>query len=170
MSKRSRKSGAPEIVIVDTTVMLNFLDVPNHNNKRDLIDEQFEALVDRGARFILPLATVFQTGDHIADLPDRNNRFRYASALRDQIRKAENKESPWDSLHHLESEKEIEGWLNRFPNFTRNGSVRGGKGYNVSILSMIEAQKTARKRIPGGRIRMWSLNARLQNQMYDPIL
>lgn len=153
----------PEIVIVDTTVMLNFLNVPQHNQNKRLVDRQFDELVDGGARFVLPLATVFQTADHIADLPDSIDRWRYAGALRDQVRKAVNKESPWDSPQIPESEEAIESWLNRFPNFTRNGAVRGGTGYGLSILSMIEAWETARKRIPGGRIRIWSLNARLQD-------
>lgn len=166
----SKKPDMPEIVIVDTTVMLNFLNVPNHNDEKDLVDKQFEELVDRGTRFVLPLSVVFQTGDHIADLPDRNNRFRYASALRDQVRRVVNKESPWHFLQTPGSEQEVEIWLNRFPNFTRNGAVRGGTGYGLSVLSIVKTWETARKRIPGRRIRVWSSsNTRLQNRIYDPI-
>lgn len=64
----------PEIVIVDTTVFLNLLNVPRHNDRKNDTDRQFEAFLNAGARFILPLAVVFQAGDHVSNLQKGDQR------------------------------------------------------------------------------------------------
>lgn len=49
----------PEIIVVDTTVFLNILNVPRHNDRKNDVDKDFEAFLNAAARFILPLAVVF---------------------------------------------------------------------------------------------------------------
>ena len=144
-----------EIVIVDTTVFLNFLNVPGHNDRKNDIDEKFRALLSAKARFVLPLAVVFQTGDHIADLPKGDRRWHWPIALRDQVRKALAKEAPW-ALAPLPNSDRIEEWLGAFPEFSRNG-----KGYGMSLLSIVRIWEVERKIHPGRRVRIWSLNSRL---------
>ena len=63
-----------DIVIVDTSVLLNVLDVPAFNQHRREVFAQFNELLDSGASFLLPMAAIFETGDHIADLPDGRRR------------------------------------------------------------------------------------------------
>ncbi len=149
----------PQIVIVDTTVLLNLLNVPRHNRDSIRVLEEFEAIKEDGGRFLLPLAAVFQAGDHIADLPNGNHRRRYAGVLRDQVRRALREEAPW-GLAQLADEHDIEAWLAAFPDFAIQGS-----GYGMSALSIVKAWKAACGLIPGRRIRIWSLNERLQR--YD---
>ena len=48
------------IVIVDTSVLLNVLDVPAFNQDRDEILTQFRELLDSGASFLLPMAAIFE--------------------------------------------------------------------------------------------------------------
>ena len=149
----------PQIVIVDTTVLLNLLNTPQHNQDKRRVLEEFEAIKEDGGRFLLPLAAVFQAGDHIADLRNGNHRWRYAGVLRDQVRRALREEAPW-GLAQLADEHGIEAWLAVFPDFANRG-----KGYGMSALSIVQAWEAARRRIPGQRVRIWSLNRRLQD--YD---
>ena len=152
-----------QTVIVDATVLLNLLNVPRHNQERKRVLGQFEELkrFEAATRLLLPLAAVFQTGDHIADLRDGNERWRYAGVLRDEVRKALRREAPW-AIALPQDPGSIERWLSAFPDFSK-----GGTGYGLSVLSVVEIWRISRNRIPGQRIRIWSLNARLQN--YDPV-
>ena len=59
----------PPIVIVDTSVLLNVLDVPGFNRDRGTVLDRFEELVDDGANLLLPMGAVFETGNHVAHLP-----------------------------------------------------------------------------------------------------
>ncbi len=43
------------VVIVDTSVLLNLLDVPQHNDHRDVVSYQFKEFVEANARLLLPL-------------------------------------------------------------------------------------------------------------------
>lgn len=146
----------PQIVIVDTTVLLNLLNAPQHNQDKGRVLEEFEAIKEDGGRFLLPLAVVFQAGDHIADLRNGNHRWRYAGVLRDQVRRALREEAPW-GLAQLADEHGIEAWLAAFPDFAKRGT-----GYGMSALSIVKAWEAACGLIPGRRIRIWSLNERLQ--------
>ena len=56
------------IYIVDTTVFLNILDVPEWNQNRDTVLADFEDRIKAGSRFHLPVAAIIQTGTHIADI------------------------------------------------------------------------------------------------------
>ncbi len=54
------------ISIIDTSVFLNLLDVPNRNGEREQVYQAFSEYVELGATFILPMATIIETGNHIA--------------------------------------------------------------------------------------------------------
>ena len=84
----------PPVVIVDTSVLLNVLDVPDFNQDRDTVLDRFGKLVDAGANFLLPLGTVLETGNHIADTRDGQRRRRHATLFADQVRKALKGEAP----------------------------------------------------------------------------
>ena len=62
----------PPVVIVDTSVLLNVFDVPRFNQDRDAVLDRFGELVEAGANFLLPLGTVLETGNHIADIATAN--------------------------------------------------------------------------------------------------
>ena len=54
------------IVLLDTSVYLNILDVPGWNQERDTILDEFEIRVGDDDIFLLPMATIWETGNHIA--------------------------------------------------------------------------------------------------------
>ena len=77
-----------DVVIVDTSVLLNVLDVPAFNQNRAEVFAEFNEFLDSDANFLLPIAAIFETGGHIADLRDGRQRQRYAEVFRDRIREA----------------------------------------------------------------------------------
>ena len=56
------------VVIVDTTVLLNLLNVPGFNEATEVVDQEFRQFSREDGILMLPLATVFETGNHIADV------------------------------------------------------------------------------------------------------
>lgn len=90
------------VLILDTSVLCCWLRVPGKdeagpvgdrwNFKR--IDELLKAEELVGSTFVLPMATLIETGNHIAQAND-NNRFQRASALAVYLRGTADEQSPW---------------------------------------------------------------------------
>lgn len=146
-----------DVVIVDTSVFLNVLDVPAFNQNRDEILDQFERLLGAGNSLLLPMAAVFETGDHITDLRDGRLRRQYAERFRAQVHKALNGEAPWTLIPLPESDQ-LSGWLEGFPDHAM-------RGVGLSDLSIIKAWEAACARHQARRVRIWSLDRKLQR--YD---
>lgn len=89
------------ILIVDTSVLCCWLQVPgkeeagpledrwNHERISQLLEEELK----QKSTLVLPLATLIETGNHIAQAPA--NRFECATALAGYLREAANATSPW---------------------------------------------------------------------------
>lgn len=55
------------ICIIDTSIFLNILDVPSRNNDKERVIRDFEEYIQsEQVSFFLPMATVLETGNHIA--------------------------------------------------------------------------------------------------------
>lgn len=54
------------IVILDTSVFVEILGVPGKSQDRETVLAQLEVWVEQGASLLLPMATVIETGNHIA--------------------------------------------------------------------------------------------------------
>ena len=146
-----------EVVIVDTTVLLNVLNVPRRNQDHHEVCDQLEELVEAGANLLLPLAAVFETGNHIAQLPDGGQRRRHAEVFRDQVQIAVNGEAPW-ALIPLPDSVQLAKWLDCFPETAM-------RGVGMGDLSIIKAWEDARARHRSQRVWIWSLDRDLQG--YD---
>lgn len=149
----------PPVVIVDTTVLLNVLDVPGLNQDRGAVLDRFGELVDAGANFLLPLGTILETGNHIADVRDGQRRRRHATVFADQVRKALKGEAPW-ALAPLPDADELVRWLDTFPD-------KAMRGLGMVDLSIVKEWDRACRRHPHRRISVWSLDRRLTG--YDRI-
>ena len=149
-----------DIVIVDTSVLLNVLDVPAFNQDRTEVFAQFKELLDSSANFLLPMATIFETGDHIADLRDGRQRRRYAEVFRDRIREALEGKAPWVPIQFPDS-AQLAGWLVDFPDSAMTGQ-------DMSDFSIVKAWEIECARHPTRRIRIWSLDQHLQGYDREP--
>ena len=145
------------VVIVDTSVLLNVLDVPAFNQDRTAILEEFYDLVDADASFLLPMAAIFETGNHIARLADGGQRRRYAAKFCQEIGKALDGGAPWRPIQFPDSGR-FAAWLDGFPDHAM-------RGQSMVDLSIIKEWEATCARHPGLRVRIWSLDGALQG--YD---
>ncbi len=143
-----------DIVIVDSSVLLNVLDIPGFNQQRDDVLERFGQLVDAEDHLLLPLAAVIETGDHVADLRDGRERRRYAERFRDCIHEALRDEAPWTPIEFPDPSR-LQAWLADFPD-------RAMRELGISDVSIIDAWQRACTRHPHQRVYIWTLHQPLR--------
>ena len=89
------------VLIVDTSVLCCWLRVPGKDEagpvgdrwKPGRIDALLDAQREKNYTFVLPLATLIETGNHIAQAPAR--RFECAQLLANCLKNASDAQSPW---------------------------------------------------------------------------
>ena len=148
------------VAIVDTTVFLNVLDVPNRNADRHRILSDLKALIQSGTTLLLPMAAVYETGNHIAQLPDGGNRRRFAAKFVEQVEKAICGTAPWQAMKAPTTEQ-VGQWLADFP-------VSAMREAGMGDLSIIKEWEEARKRTPHLRVFIWSLDGDLDGYDHNP--
>ncbi len=149
-----------EVVIIDTSVLLNVLNVPTRNQDHHEVCEELDEILDADANLLLPLAAVFETGNRIARLSNGGRRRHFAGIFCVQVRMALNGEAPW-ALIPLPDSDQLVKWLDHFPD-------QAMRGVSMGDLSIIEAWEDACARHRGQRVRIWSLDQHLQGYDRNP--
>ena len=147
------------IVLVDTSVFLNVLDVPGFNQDRDTVLEEFERRIRLGQHFLLPMATVWETGNHIARLSSGGLRRDYASRLVAQVKLAVTGEAPYRATY-LPERDEFLTWIEEFPDYAmRNKSAtKTNCGVSLADLSIIKEWERTCSIHSMSRVLIWSLD------------
>ena len=148
-----------KILILDTSILLNVLDVPGFNQDRETVLQEFEDYINEKAIFLVPLGVILETGNHIAQLANGNRRRKFAKKFQVETRKALEGELPWTPVP-LPDTNQLGSWLDEFP-----GSAKGGVG--LVDLSIIKAWEVACRKHPLSRVCIWSLDKHLQG--YDQV-
>lgn len=156
------------IVLLDTSIYLNVLDVPGNNQDRESVLDEFERRIERDDSFLLPMATIWETGNHIADCRDGATRWKYANIFVKDVAKALAGDTPYKATYFPVRDEFLE-WLHAFPEFAkRNKSAKKTReGVSLADLSMIKEYERTCDRHPMSRVLIWSLDQDLQG--YDRI-
>lgn len=161
------------VVLIDTSVFLNVLNVPGFNESRDKIAEEYELRIKMGDTFLLPMATIWETGDHIADLNDGGARYRYAGIFLEQLELALSPSPPY-ALTNIFNHAEVLNIVKLFPETVKanrkgnrlNKEQRGG--ISLSDLSIIEEWKRVKKMNNLRQVTIWSLDRDLDGYDFKP--
>lgn len=150
------------VAIVDTSIFCEFLNIPTMNNSREEVFNKFQELVESDTSFLLPMAAVYETGNHIAQLKLSDGRVRrsYAKKFVKQVRKAINGESPWQIIQ-VPVREEIGIWLHEFPDSAM-------REVGMGDFSIIKELEKAVKRTPYLRVFIWSLDKHLMGYDHQP--
>lgn len=139
------------VVIVDTCIFLNVLNVPAFNQHRTGVLERLESyLGDDSVTMLLPMAAIIETGNHIAQLADGRQRRQFAQLFADEVRKALQGTAPWRPTQ-MPSGEVIEQWLEYFPDHAM-------REIGMGDLSIIKEWEAACARHPYHRVTIWSLD------------
>jgi hypothetical protein len=153
--------GMSSICLIDTSVFLNFLNVPNCNQDRALVLQDFQIYAESDCTFLLPMATIIETGNHIAQ--NGNGTMRRKTALRfvAEVKAALEGKAPW-SLTQFPTTTEILEWIDHFPDRAGQNKAPGKyEGTSFGDLSIIEEFNKLCKRFPMREVFIWSLDSDL---------
>ena len=151
------------IRFIDTSVMMNLLEVPGRCADSQMIKEEFRQVLDNKEVLILPIATIIETGNHIAHINNGNSRRTIASKFGEFLRKTAEGKAPWQ-LYGIELDKE--GLLYLADNIVENAMQQVG----VGDMSIIHAYEQYKSNTPGiGRIMIWSTDRHLQGYIEENV-
>lgn len=146
-------SKKPIIWLIDTSIFLNVLDVPNFNQDRTSVLNSFKEYIENDDTFLLPYTTIVETGNHIAQL-NGNHKFDFAQKFTNQVKSALNQEIPWKPLE-FPTAQHLESWIDDFPNYA-------GQGIGFADYSLIKEWESQKEMYPAYSVRIWSLDTHLQ--------
>ncbi len=149
------------IVVVDTSILLEILDVPGKARNPEKIMADLEALVSQlDAELLLPLVALVETGNHIAPVDDGNLRYQKGRKLIQIVQQALRDEAPWKLVPFPERD-DLDGLLAKFEDH-----LTSGLGFaDAAIVAIWEQQRT---RWPSRRVRIWSLDRHLSSYDHGP--
>lgn len=147
---------------IDTSVMMNLLEVPGRCSASQMIIEEFRQIINKEV-LILPIATIIETGNHIAHISNGNSRRTIASKFGEFLRKTAEGEAPW-KLYGIELDKE--GLIYLADHIEENAMQQVG----VGDMSIIHAYEQYKSNTPGiGRIMIWSTDTHLQGYIEENV-
>jgi hypothetical protein len=143
------------VVLVDTSIFLNVLDVPGRNQQRLIVLRELQQRLEATQELLLPIAAIIETGNHIGHLPDGRLRRQAAERFVVEVRKALDGTAPWVPARPI-TRDDIADWLEGFPD---HAMAERGLG-DVSIIAEWERQRQLSQ--GRRRIEIWSLDEHLQ--------
>jgi len=85
----------PVVDFLDTSVFVEILNVPHMNDHRADVLAEMDARLKARVRFVLPTATVVETGNHVFQIKDGTARRTCAMTFMSLLRKTALGEAPW---------------------------------------------------------------------------
>ena len=149
-----------DIVINDTSVPLNLLDIEGRNQNRNESIRELRRLANRGAEFLIPLAAVFETSNHIKRA-DNGRRREWGKRLRDAVSGPVDGSKFWVGTIQFPDRHEFMKWIDDYPNYAARKT-------DLNDLSIIKEWERMCKICPNQRVRIWSLDYRLMGYDNNP--
>lgn len=145
---------------VDTSIFLNILNVPGRNQHRQEVQRAFEQAVADKEMLMLSLASIIETGNHIAHLTDGSDRKRAGDNFAELLRKTVRSELPWTLDRRLAMDVEdLEFYAREFPSYAMQGVGMGDLSLIRDFQRYVDNLKRAGVR--GTRVFVWSLDSHL---------
>ena len=136
---------------IDTSVLVELLNIPKMNNHHEQAKAEYEDLVAKGDTFVLPIAVLVETGNHIAHISDGNIRYKVACLFSSLVEKAARSEDNWNTIPEIPMDT-LETIMNQFPDLAR---AQTGFG-DISIIEQFNDYW--QKRQPIGEMRIWAFD------------
>ena len=148
------------ICIVDSSVFCNIIRVPNRCQHRDEVLDRLESLIEEGTTLLLPLATIYETGNHISRNGDGRQRRETAERFRRQVDLALRGENPFTPTA-INEEEEIRRWLTQFPEYAEREVEFGD-------MSIVEAFRKQCDLHPSRHVFIWAIDSDLSSYDRQP--
>lgn len=144
----------PAIVLVDTSVLVELLRVPNLYGRHEQIVSEFMSRHERGETLLLPVASVFETGNHIAQNGDGRQRRAAAKRFVELVAKALRGDLPFTPTRDLRT-ADLSSLIEGFADDAMREVSLGDR----SILQELTHQRRLHHR--GRPVEVWTLDQAL---------
>ena len=141
------------IVIVDTSVLLNIMDVPSRNQHKQDVLNRLGVLIEAGDHLFIPMAAIVEAGNHIAQVKSGTHRRAAAERFVKEVRRALADEAPWKPIN-FPSNQAVLSWLDAFPD-------AAGQRIGMADLSIKKEWEELCNRHRVSRVWVWTLDADL---------
>ena len=141
------------VVIVDSSVLLNILDIPGRNQHVDAVLNRLGERIEAGDHLFIPMAAIVEVGNHIAHVANGVQRRGAAERFVREVRSALAGEAPWKPIN-FPSNQDVLRWLEGFP---EAATRRMGMG----DLSIQQEWQTCCARYPLSHVWVWTLDSDL---------
>ncbi|HPS86341.1 MAG TPA: hypothetical protein PLY36_06330 [Spirochaetota bacterium] len=145
------------ISLIDTSVFCNILRVPFKSQDSDRIISEVGNKIEKKEILLLPFATVFETGNHIAQNGSGSQKRECALRFIEEIKLAFRGDTPYRPTSFPEM-KEVLSWIDEFPDSAMRGT-------GMADQSIIKEWEKACKQFKEHRVYIWSLDEHLMG--YD---
>lgn len=147
---------------MDTSIVMNLLEIPNMCADAEKIKAEFDNVVKENETLILPMSTIIESGNHIAHIADGTIRRKKAMKFQEFLRKTAREEVPW-ILYGVELfEEDLLILADEFPE--KALQMKMGIG-DMSIIRFYEKYKEVTPAV--GRIMIWSTDIHLSGYKED---
>ncbi len=150
----------PRAVFIDTSVVLNVVDVPGFNQNRAAVADQHREFVAAGVPMLLPLVAVVETGNHIAQ--SKGDRHRSASTFAELLRKVAAGIAPWTPNELTWNARLVESLVAGDGDGLVSKLVRG-VGAGDALILVERADYCRRLRWPVDSVAIWTLDGGLKS-------
>ncbi|MGV3605641.1 MAG: hypothetical protein ACO1RA_04475 [Planctomycetaceae bacterium] len=143
------------ICIIDTSVFVEFLNVSSMNSRYGEVTQEVERKIRGNESLFLPMATIFETGNHIAQNGDGNQRRKCAERFVKQVSLAIDGKIPFTPINFVEA-KDLRNWLEEFPDWAMREEGLGD-------LSIKRDWERLCEQHPARRVYIWSFDGHLSS-------
>jgi hypothetical protein len=141
------------LCLLDTSILLEWLAVPGKAAHPETVTASLKQKLAAGESLFLPMASVFETGNHIGQNGDGTLRRACARQFVVLVQDALAGKAPFTPIGFPDS-AHIQQWISEFPDHASRGSGLGD-------LSIIHDWQRACEKHPARRVYIWSLDRHL---------
>ena len=112
------------ICLIDTSIFVEILDVPRKAARHEQVILELQVKIENSEALFLPMATILETGNHIAQNGDGGQKRACALKFVSRVQEALEGKSPFKPISFLEKEQ-LQQWLSEFPDSAMRGNSLG---------------------------------------------
>jgi hypothetical protein len=143
-----RRTVSAPVVLIDTSIFDELLAVPEKSQHREATLEQLADWHTHRANLLLPMATIIETGNHIAQVKGDKAKFALAQRYVEQVSAALQGESPFVATPSFEPPHML-GWIASYPEH----AMRKIGAADLSIIDEFDRQCRLN---PRRRVLIWT--------------
>jgi len=151
------------IILMDTSIFVALLNVPNMNELHQEVSAKVREHVAEGNTLLLPLTTILETGNHISQQGDGNQRRQIAQKFCEAVKASIEERAPWRPLN-LPDIDVIKGLLQDFPDKVLLGkTAKKSEGTSFGDLLIMHDLKRMKQKYQGQDVKVWTLDKQLES-------